>query len=73
MQAVVGAFKFQDFVTAGGGARDAAGMHRNFGAAGAETHHLHGIALANFFREFPFLFVRHAEGGFLREASVRRP
>src|SRR5260370_39696779 len=63
MQSVVGAFELQDLVAAGGRARDAAGMHGDFGSAGAEAHHLHRIALADFFRKLPFLLVRHAKGG----------
>src|SRR5260370_11794539 len=63
MQSVVRAFKLQDFVATGGGARDAASVHGDFRAAGAEAHHIHRIALANFFGKFPFLLVRHAESG----------
>src|SRR5580692_4221874 len=63
MQSVVGAFKLQDFVAAGGGARDAASVHGHFGTAGTEANHLNRIALADFFGELPFLIVRHAEGG----------
>ena len=63
MQAVVGALKFEDFVAAGGGASDAAGVHGDFGAARTKTHHFDGIAFADFFGEFPFLIVRHAKGG----------
>ena len=63
VEAVVGAFEFDDFVALGGGASDADGVHGDFGAAGAEADHLDGIARANFFGELPFLIVRHAEGG----------
>ena len=55
----------QDLVAAGGGAGDAAGVHGHFRAAGAEAHHFHRIALADFFGKLPFLFVRHAKGGAL--------
>jgi len=39
------------------------GVHGGFRAAGAETHHLDGKALADFFRELPFQVMRHAEHG----------
>ena len=63
MQTVIGTLELQNFVTARCGARDAAGVHGDFRAAGAEAHHLHRIALADFLREFPFLVMGHAEGG----------
>ena len=63
VQAVVGALEFEDFVTPGSGACEAAGVHGDFGAAGTKAHHLDGITFADFFREFPFLIVRHAKRG----------
>src|SRR2546428_1960453 len=62
MQSVVRAFELQNLVATRGGARDAAGVHGDFRAAGAESHHIDRIALANFFRKLPFLLVGHAEG-----------
>src|SRR5262249_48328994 len=59
--------KLDDFVSAGGGARNAAGVHGNFRAARAEAHHFDGIAGADFFRQLPFLIVRHAESRALVE------
>src|SRR5690349_24816261 len=67
MQAVVRAFKLQDFVAARRGARNAASVHGDFRAAGAKAHHLHWIALADFFGEFPLLLVRHSESRALME------
>src|SRR5438477_263948 len=63
MQSMVAALELQNSVSAGCGARNAAGVHGDFGPAGAEAHHFHRIALANFLRELPFLVMRHAEGG----------
>ena len=65
MQPVIRAFKLQNLVATGRRARDAAGVHGHFRAARTEAHHLHGIALADFFRQLPFLLVRHAESGAL--------
>jgi len=62
VEAVVAAFKLQDFVATCGGAGDTAGVHRRFGTAGAEADHLDRVTLADFFGEFPFLVVGHAEG-----------
>jgi len=63
VQAVVAAFELQDLFAAGGGTRDAAGVHGDFGSARAEANHFDGVALADFFGKFPFLIVRHAESG----------
>src|SRR6267143_1201531 len=63
MQSVVRAFELQNLVAARSGARNAAGVHGDFRAAGTEADHVHRIALANFFRKLPFLLMRHAEGG----------
>src|SRR5256884_1071425 len=62
MQAVVRAFELQNLVAARGGARDAAGVHRDFRSAGTEPHHIHRITLTNFLCKLPFLLVRHPEG-----------
>ena len=63
VQSVVGAFKLYDLVAAGGGAGQADGVHGGFGTAVAEAAHLDREAVADFFREFPFHVVRHAEHG----------
>ena len=63
MQAVVCAFELDDFVAAGRGAGQANGVHGGFGSAVAEADHLDGKALADFFGEFPFHVMRHAEHG----------
>src|SRR5215472_4832123 len=62
MQAVVAALELQDFFAGRSGASNATGVHGDFRAARAETHHFDGIALTNLFGKFPFLVVRHAEG-----------
>src|SRR5690348_7176349 len=62
VEAVIAAFEFQDFFAAGRGTSDAAGVHGDFRAARTEANHLDGITLADFFGEFPFLIVGHAEG-----------
>ena len=61
VQPVIRALELEDFVAIRGGARDAAGVHRHFGAARTEAHHLDRIALADFFGKLPFLIVGHAE------------
>src|SRR5271170_4408258 len=63
VQSVVGAFKLYDFVAAGSGAGQADGVHGGFGAAVAEAAHLNGKAVTDFFGEFPFHVMRHAEHG----------
>src|SRR5579864_8476703 len=69
MQSVIGAFEFDDLVATSGRASEADGMHRDFGSAVAEAHHLDGKAIADFFGQFPFHVVRHAEHG--SEAKAR--
>ena len=63
VQAVIAAFELEDLVAAGCCASEANGVHRGFGAAGAEADHLDREALADFFRKLPFHVVRHAEHG----------
>ena len=63
VQSVVGAFELDDLVASGGGAGQANRVHGHFGAAVAEAAHLDREALADFFGEFPFHVVRHAEHG----------
>ena len=48
MQAVIAAFHFDDAVAAGGGARQAHGVHGAFRAAIAEAHHLHRESACRF-------------------------
>ena len=61
MQPVITAFHFDDAVAAGGGPSKAHGMHGAFRSAVAEADHLHWETLTDFFREFPFEIMRHAE------------
>ncbi len=70
MQAVVGAFEFDDLVASGGGAGQANRVHRDFGTAIAEAAHLHREAGTDFFREFPLHVVGHAKHSPGREALL---
>jgi hypothetical protein len=71
VQAVIATFESQNLVATRCRARDAARVHGCFGAAGAETHHVHRIASANFFREFGFHAMRHAKRGAVRERPLQ--
>ena len=73
VQAVIRAFEFDDLVASGGGARQANRVHGGFRAAVAEAAHLDRKAVADFFRQFPFHVVRHAEHGAGAKAASRRP
>ena len=63
VQSVISAFELHDLVAPGSGARQTNRVHRRFRSAVAEAAHLHRKAVADFFRQFPFHIVRHAEHG----------
>ena len=68
MQAVVSPFELHNLVASGGRPGQTDTMHGRLGSAVAETNHLDRKALADFFREFPFHVMRHAEHGSGRQA-----
>ena len=70
MQSVIGAFELDDLVAPGRGAGQANRMHGHFGAAVTEAAHLDRESRADFFGEFPFHIVRHAEHGAGRQALL---
>src|SRR6185369_3910706 len=63
VESVIRALELDNLVTARGCPRESDGVHRRFRTAGSEAHHLDREAGANFFREFPFHVMRHAEHG----------
>jgi len=60
MQSVVGTFELHDLVATRRRACYPARVHRHFGPL-EPNRTSHRVALANFFRKFPFLIVRHTE------------
>ena len=71
--AVIAAFHLDDLAAAGGGARQAQGVHGDFRTAVAEADHIHRVARADFVGQFQFHAVRHPEEGAEFAAARQRP